>query len=582
MTEILKQLVRKHWPVRLLVFPFLRPRRFLDEFVFAVKDYARFRDSVHLFRDFLISFGDGQPDSRKGELLIVAGQAMNVSWCQLWSILGGAYRREGFTVSALTSRNQPIRNLYFRLFNVGLVYLEDLGISSMEVPEEISRDINRLDSFDTFKRFSIDGVPFGQIALSTYSRQRATGIIDLTDPAVKREVKWWLNYLYKTFLFGQEFYKRRNTQILFFTEVFMEEYGALYYAALKQQLNVVRFAGTVRDDAIVVQHLTAESDRTHHAKLSARSWQKICGYADSELMKEELEQNFRDRYGDRWAFSKRNQPNARLMGSNEARIALGVPPDRKIAVIFSHILYDTLFFFGEDLFPCYADWFVETVKAACKNPKVQWFVKIHPSNLWRGELEHFFGGKYEEVRLIERYIGELPSHVTLVYPDTPISPFSWFEVADYGITVRGTSGIELGALGKTVITAGTGRYDGMGFTLDSKSSCEYLAKLQQLPNIPAPTPTQARLGERFAYATFCMKPFTTHFLKPVPRAGTQKIFSSDDLTYVGNWAAPPTDLPAEMRRFINWSYDREDIDFLNDWPTDNSTVKDCPALEVIG
>lgn len=568
MQEIVKDFVRHLWLLRLVVFLVLRPRRFLNDFIYSFVDYRRFRRSVKDFRRFLARSLDVPTGREQPGLMIVAGKAMNAQWCQLWTVLGGVYRRHGYRVFVLTSKSEPIQNLYFRLFRILPIYIEDLRIRSTVVQESFSADVAKLDTFQRFKAFSVDSVPFGQIAISTYSRLRATGVVDVSDPGVQKEVRAWLIYLYQTIETAKRLYETKNIQMLFFTEVFMEEYGAFYYGALNHKLNVIRFAGTVRDNAVIVQHLTHESDRTHHASVTPQSWARICQYPDSPAVDRELQQNFLDRYGDRWALSKRNQPNTRIMSPSEARNLLGVPPDRKIAVIFSHILYDTLFFFGEDLFPCYADWFVESVKAACSNPNVRWFVKVHPSNLWRGELDHFFGGKYEEVRLIEKYIGKLPDHVQLVYPDTPINPYTWFQVADFGITVRGTSGIELAALGKTVITAGSGRYEKIGFTVNPKGADEFLSLLGQLPDIPELTAEQRKLGARFAYATFCMKPFTLDFLRPVTRAGKSSIFSSDDLVYLGNIPSELQELPVSIRRFVQWSFDRDSIDLLNEWPTE--------------
>lgn len=565
MQNTIKDRIRRIWPLRLVAFLLLRPRKFRDHFIYSVTDYWRFRKSVRGFRRFLAKSYEEQPTGGPG-LLIVAGQAMNAHWCQIWAVLGAVYQRNGTRVFVLTSKSEPIHNLYFRLFGLRLIYLEDLRIPDMRAPDAFVHAAEQLDTFQRFKDFSAQGVPFGQIAVSTYSRLRATGVIEISDPQVRTEIRKWLIYLYQTFEAAKRLYEAENIQMLFFTEVFMEEYGAFYYGALNGDLNVIRFAGTVRDDAIIVQHLTCESDRTHHASLTDQSWARICEYPESPAIECELQQNFLDRYGDRWALSKRNQPNTRIMPSEEAKALLGVRPDRKIAVIFSHILYDTLFFFGEDLFPCYADWFVESVRAACKNPNVDWFVKVHPSNLWRGELEHFFGGKYEEVRLIERFIGKLPPHVRLVYPDTPVSPYTWFQMTDYGITVRGTSGIELGALGKTVITAGSGRYEKIGFTVNPPTASDYLELLAKLPGIPEPTTEQRRRGSRFAYATFCMKPFTLDFLRPVPRAGKSSIFSSDDLVYVGNFQRELVKLPLAISRFVQWSFDRQSVDFLNEWP----------------
>ncbi len=569
----------RSWPLRMLALALLRPKRFLDDFVYSLVDYWRFRRSIRSFIALLRRTPPVDPGSARPGLLIVAGRAMNTQWCQLWAVLGGVFRREEYMPFVLTSRKQPIRNLYFWLAGIEPIYIEALQVDSIPIPKTVSDQIDGLRTFLEFKDFAFDGVPVGQMSISTYGRLRATGIIDLSQPETRQELRSWLVYLYQTLVVAQRLYEQRNIQMLFFTEVFMEEYGAFYYAALNRQLNVIRFAGTVRDEAVIVQHLTKQSDRTHHAAISPQSWARICQYADSPVVDRELHQNFLDRYGDRWALSKRNQPNTRIMPPAEARALLGVPDGRKIGVIFSHILYDTLFFFGEDLFPCYADWFVETVKAACLNPKVQWFVKVHPSNLWRGELEHFFGGKYEEVRLIERYIGQLPDHVRLVYPDTAISPYTWFQIADFGITVRGTPGIELGALGKTVITAGSGRYEAIGFTMNSRTADEYLSLLAKLPDGLQPTADQRRLAARFAYATFCMKPFTLDFLQPVARAGRSRIFSSDDLVYLGNFPGQPAELPESIRRFVQWSFDRDSIDFLDEWPSAASDLDDDARAE---
>jgi hypothetical protein len=571
--EFLKELVRNNWKIRFFVLLFLKPKRFVNDFYYTLIDYKRFRKSVSSYISFLKNTKKDNSNLKECGLLLVAGNAMNVQWCQLWSVLAGAYGNNGYTTYVLTSKNEPLVNLYFRLFKIKFIYVEDLNIKNISLPSEITEQVAKLASFNDFKDYELDGIPLGQMALSTYCRLRATGIFDASNSAAREDAKYWIEYLYKTLIASKNVYDKYKIEMLFFTEVFMEEYGAFYYAALHNDLNIIRFAATVRDEAIIAHHLTKKSDRTHHAAMMPETWNKICNFPDNSAMDEELEQNFIDRYGEKWALSKRNQPNTKIMSSIDARKLLGVSDDRKIAVIYSHILYDTMFFFGKDLFPCYADWFIETVKAACLNTEVQWFVKVHPSNLWRGELEYFFEGEYEEVRLIKTLIGELPEHVTMIYPDTPISPYSWFQLADYGVTVRGTSGIEMGALGKTVITAGTGRYEKIGFTVNPQSSNEYLELMETLHTIPQPTDQQKKLGARFAYATFCMKPFTMDFLKPVTRAAKSDIFSSDDLVYLGDFSDHMNSLPVSLTRFLQWSYERDDIDLMNDWP-DSSSISD--------
>ena len=78
-----------------------------------------------------------------------------------------------------------------------------------------------------------------------------------------------------------------------------------------------------------------------------------------------------------------------------------------------------------------------------------------------------------EVQAIKSAFGKVPDNLTIVESNTSINTLSFIDFIDFGITVRGTIGLELSAFGKIVVTAGSGRYDGNGFTLDPRSKIEY-------------------------------------------------------------------------------------------------------------
>ncbi len=563
----LVKLVRRYWPLRMFAWMLIRPKRFLQEFVYPLSDYERFKNSVSIYQKYL---ADSKPDydpSEKPGLLIIAG-IMGTSWCQLWSVLAGAYKNKMYKTFVLTSRSEPIQNLYFRLFDIERIYIEDLNIESVNLSASLVNTINSLEGFENIKNFEEGDSPIGKMALSTFSRMQATGIMDIDDSKSLAEIKNWMFYLCKAKRVAAALYEDKNISTLFFTEVFMDYYGGFYYGALRAGLNIMRFNGTVRDEAVVVTHQTLKNDRTHFSSISDESWADIVSRPFNESVEEELRQNFEDRYSDRWALSKRNQPNTNTVTAQQAKSELEISSDRKVAIIYSHILYDTLFFNGEYLFKNYADWLVQSIKSACRNPHVDWYVKIHPSNLWRGELEQYNEGIYEEVRLIGEHVGELPEHVKLIYPDTPYSPYTWLQIADYGVTVTGTSGIELGALGKAVVTGGTGRYENIGFTISPRTQHEYLETLENIHRHPLPSSHQNELGKRFAYATFCMKPFTLDFFKPIPKRGKSRIYATDDLVFIGNFENEMNSYPESISGFLDWSLNKSEVDFLNPWPTD--------------
>jgi hypothetical protein len=117
---------------------------------------------------------------------------------------------------------------------------------------------------------------------------------------------------------------------------------------------------------------------------------------------------------------------------------------------------------------------------------------------------HF--GKHSELRAIRETLGELPSHMKLLTSDATVSTFSLFAAMDYCITVRGTVGMEAACFGVPVLTAGTGRYDRLGFTIDFGTQEAYLACLSRLERQPPLTALQTELARRFAYGVFLARP----------------------------------------------------------------------------
>lgn len=524
-------------------------------------DYKRYVFNLSSFQR--VANRLSEPD--KGALLIMSGRGMNIMWAQIWSILSLSFLARGCRVCVLTSRGSRHINRYFRLLKIEMVFYDDLKKTvPFKIPDSIKKALDKATRISDYRAITYKTIPAGEIALSTYTRYHGTGVIDLNKADVRNDLAEWINILCQAGTIAEYIYDRYNVRHLFMGEIFFEEYGAFYYTALPRNLNIIKFTGTVRDDAFILQHMVNTNDRKHHASLSQLNWERIKSQPFTQKEEGELAQNFQDRYSDKWHRSKRNNINTRIMTVEEARSLLNIKEGRKVAVIFSHILYDSLFFFGTDLFEDYAQCLVETVRIACQNADVDWLVKVHPSNLWRGELNTLLKGKYEEENLLYNACGKLPPHVRIVTADTGINPYTWFQLADFGITVRGTSGLEMAALGKTVITAGTGRYEGNGFTIDPKSKDEYRDTLWNIQKLPKPTTRQIDLAKRYAHAIFVLKPFTVISLRPKLRTGAKKVFASDDLIYLPV-QFDTDELPDDLKRFSDWAFDPDNLELIDRW-----------------
>lgn len=521
-------------------------------------NFLRYRIAIAPYR----RIAKNMPAESKGGLLIVSGRGMYIMWAQIWTLLSLCGYANQLKPYVLTTHVQKNLNRYFRLLNIELIYYDDLLTNhSSPFPSLFTKKMNTAKTPEDFKKLVLNRIPLGEIALSTHFRYRKSGLIDTSSLEVQDDIRNWIKIVWDAACVANKIIVEFKISSMFFTEVFMEEYGGIYYTALNAKINVFRFTGTSQDNAFIVQRRSWETDRLHQGGLDEKTWKTIKTLPYLDKIRSDLAQNFEDRYSLKWHRSKRNFANSETLTANQARHKLGLQNDRKVAIIYSHILYDTIFFFGTELFENYANWLIETVKIAISNKHLEWFIKIHPSNIWREE----FGGKdqpiYEEVRLIDKFIGKLPPHVHIILPNSEINPLTWMKITDFGITVRGTSGLELAAMGKPVITAGTGRYESKGFTIDPKTVEEYRNILNDLPNIEILSAESIELAQRFAYGVFVIKPFTFSSLKPKLGTWKKSLISSDDLIYLP-MCPEGKDLPADLFEFAGYMADKSSVELI--------------------
>jgi hypothetical protein len=275
----------------------------------------------------------------------------------------------------------------------------------------------------------------------------------------------------------------------------------------------------------------------------------------------ELEDEFAKRYGNAWALSRRIQGWTEDHPREEVIAELGLDPAKKTAVLYSHILWDANMFYGEDLFADQEEWFVETVRAAAANPRVNWIVKLHPANVWKLKREGIEGARDEETTIRET-LGEVPAHLAIVRPESEISTRSIFRLTDYGITIRGSVGFELPCFGVPVLTAGTGFYSGRGFTVDSTSAEEYLERLAHIEEIPPLPPEQVELARRHAWALFRLRPtrFSSFLatIRPLEEMG----HPLDHDVEIRVWTPEGLVVSEDLREIGRWLTESRELDYL--------------------
>lgn len=424
-------------------------------------------------------------------------------------MLATALRRRGWSVQILTSNVYSNARRIFAAYGItDLVSFEKL-VWDPTIYRRCRSEAARLAAgptdFATVKEWTYGDAWIGPQLLATVSRKTFNGTPDPTDPVARAELLRQLPLAIGLVHAAERHFDARRPDVILVNEP-NSTLGPFVDVAIARSIPIVHFIQPSRDDALVFKRLTRETRRITPHSISADMLDRLAAEPWSRAHEDVLAEEFRRRYGGVWRIQERNQPGTVEMSAQEIRGELGLDAAKPTAVLFSHVLWDANLFYGRDLFDNYGHWFVETVKAAAANRNLNWLIKLHPANLWKRELAGVTA-EYDEIRLIREAVGELPAHVHLLAPKTRISTLSLFRMADAGITVRGSIGYEMPCFGAPVITAGTGRYSGFGFTLDHSSAEDYLTTLARLHTVPRLTAEATHRAKVHAYALMVRRPW---------------------------------------------------------------------------
>ena len=417
-------------------------------------------------------------------------------------------------------------------------------------------------TFQRLKAFEYHGAAVGRQVLSTISRRLRRGVVRLDDRQAQAMIRELLPEALRSIHAADALVDRVRPSVVLFNEKGYAGYGSVYDVALARGLNVVQFLASHRDDAFIFKRYTPETRGIHCTSISAATWARVRGLEWTDAREANLQQVFRDKYAGVW-----DHPNARMhagkvmAGRAEILGEFGLDPAKKVAVLFSHVLWDANLFYGQDIFDDQEEWFVRTIGAAVANPRLNWIVKLHPANVWK--LEREGGGRhYYELDLIKKHFGELPPHVAVMRPESTVSPLAMFGLADHGITIRGSIGYELPCFGAPVLTAGTGRYSGLGFTLDSASVPQYLERLAGLQDVGRLSSEQQLLAKRHAYALFALRPlrFTSFHSTFLPPSQAGHPLDHDLVPDVHERAA--LESAVDLRELASWIMESDALDYL--------------------
>ena len=499
-------------------------------------------------------------DRRARDKILFCDVVSSYAVSKAQSLYAAAFRQLGYeSIVLLDTPNSDTERNYRSAEVTEFCYLNHLSPDPETCRRRAESLLSNYEDLNGLLSLEIDGVRVGRNVLSKTVRQFRVGRLDSADAAHHAAV---VDHLCRSLAAAEG---ARNLmevgafRTAFFCERGYTPAGEVFDVCTLSGVDAIQWVAAPMDGTYLFKRYRTANRAMHPLSLSEQNWRAACAMPWGEQQDQQLLDQLRCHYqSGAWYNRQQLQTGKSIKTETEVHRELALDPAKKTAVIFCHILYDATFFYGTSLFPDYQTWLVETVRCAIANPSLNWVIKAHPVNVWRSRMD---GVAVEplELNVLQAAFGGLPDHLRLMPAETPINTYSLFEVADFGLTVRGTIGLELPCFGIPVVTAGTGRYSGRGFTIDPETPQAYgelLAGLQERERLDEATVNRAR---RYAYATLRWR--------PMPLTSMEFLFGLKSRTLQSNVTlrqASPMDLTdtPDIGRMARWAVEGDDEDLL--------------------
>lgn len=357
------------------------------------------------------------------------------------------------------------------------------------------------NSISSLSKLKYKNVAVGQLALSNLMRRIRSGDLDESNYTnIKTLKKLILSSVSVIDKLESDIARYMPAGGIFIDRGYIPE-GLIFNLLIQKNLDCITWNASHKDNALVLKRYNSKNVNNHFSSLSDESWQQIQKVSfDKNKSQQILDEVFNAYLTGEWYSEVGTQFKTKIYDKKELISKLNLDTNKKIILLFPHIFWDATFFWGIDLFKNYQVWFESVINQLKNNKNIHVLIKVHPANIVKNARDGV-NDIPSELDSINK-MGKLPSNMTLIMPDTDISTYNLFMIGDVCLTVRGTVGIEASMLGIPTITAGTGRYDQKGFTIDPKNIDEYNRALQEIHSLSKLSSNKKILAQKFAYGVF--------------------------------------------------------------------------------
>jgi hypothetical protein len=290
--------------------------------------------------------------------------------------------------------------------------------------------------------------------------------------------------------------KRLSPTHIFMSHGIYVDWGPALHTALVKGIPITAWMASYLKARFYFRHVE-DRIRIDLHNMNDKTWKKYEQAEFTASQSQHLDHFLANRYREQASFDMQKLP-AYTGDKNRLRNKYAHFSDKPIWGIISHINWDCVSDYSPMAYATFDDWMIETINEISGIQDVNWLIKIHPAESWDNPAS---GAQ----NLINRHFPDLPSHLKIIAADENISPLEFFQQIDGGVTVYGTSGLELALMGKPVILAGEAHYGAKGFTYDGLTPAAYRKLLHQASSLNQLSEEQHQLARKYAYCYFIQR-----------------------------------------------------------------------------
>lgn len=175
----------------------------------------------------------------------------------------------------------------------------------------------------------------------------------------------------------------------------------------------------------------------------------------------------------------------------EIRRRLGVPDDRRLALLISQVPFDSVVSMDSPLYDDLLDFITDCIRIFRDHPEYHLVVRLHPL-----EAHESLGANFTLERL--QALGLPEGNYSIVH-STQLNTYGLMDAADFGLCINSQAGLEMLSRGKPVAVVGDAFYARKGFTLDVGDRAFLPAAIERLAAGYRLSERQQRDIENFLY-----------------------------------------------------------------------------------